>query len=245
VDRRIDIRPAPPAYLGALLISAGVHGGVLIWAASPSPSVPVAAPSAPAPVALLSLAPPERAVVPPVAKPNPAPARSENAPAPVRPKPVSRPVSRATVPSPAPEREAVAPSPPAATSPSLAASAGAAEPEPSAPAGPEQAASPAPAASQSEGEPPLITVPRFRHPPAPASYPKRAMDTNQQGTVLVRALVGTDGRPRVVRVWETSGFRLLDNAAETAVRGWIFEPAYWNGRHTEAWVQVPVHFVLR
>lgn len=147
-----------------------------------------------------------------------------------------RPVSHPTKPPPpSPVREVTKPSVPAALP--LAPAVGPAGPEPE----PEQARDPDPVPA----EPPLITVPRFRHPPAPASYPKRAMDTNQQGTVLVRALVGTDGRPRDVRIWETSGFRLLDTAAEAAVRGWTFEPAYWNGRHTEAWVQVPVHFVLR
>jgi len=212
-----------------LLVSAGVHGGLLIWATTrpPPSSMAAAAPVAALSVTMVTLA--QDTPASPLA-----PALSDPLPPQVRPKPAPRPVARPTKSPPlSPVREAVLPTSPAA--PPLATATGTADAEPE----PEQVRDTTPA------EPPLITVPRFRHPPAPASYPKRAMDTNQQGTVLVRALVGTDGRPRDVRIWETSGFRLLDSAAETAVRGWNFEPAYWNGRITEAWVQVPVHFVLR
>jgi len=107
------------------------------------------------------------------------------------------------------------------------------------------AAAPPAAQPEPSAEPPLITTPRFRHPPAPAAYPARARAGNQQGTVLVRVLIGPDGKPRQIRIWETSGFHLLDAAAEAAVRGWQFEPASSNGRDIEAWVQVPVHFALR
>lgn len=80
--------------------------------------------------------------------------------------------------------------------------------------------------------------------PAP-SYPAAALRAGQQGTVLLRVLVGTDGRPAEVSVQTSSGHRVLDLAARSQVlRSWRFQPAMQNGQAVQAYGLVPVSFSL-
>jgi protein TonB len=90
-----------------------------------------------------------------------------------------------------------------------------------------------------------VTVARFRSPPAPPNYPKRAVAMSQEGVAIVRALIDAEGNAREIRLWRSSGFTLLDEAALQAVRGWAFEPARSAGRAVTAWVEIPVNFQLR
>ena len=73
-------------------------------------------------------------------------------------------------------------------------------------------------------------------------YPVEAYRRREEGTVLVGATVGADGRPADVAVVRRSGSRELDQAAVDAVRQWHFEPAVRGGREVAAEVQVPVTF---
>lgn len=73
-------------------------------------------------------------------------------------------------------------------------------------------------------------------------YPVEAYRLREEGTVLVAATVGADGRPAGVQVVRRSGSRELDQAAVDAVRQWTFEPAIRSGRAVTAEVQVPVTF---
>lgn len=80
--------------------------------------------------------------------------------------------------------------------------------------------------------------------PAPA-YPQSARRRNEQGTVILRVLVGADGLVRRVEIVETSGFDALDNAAVEAVRRrWHFIAAHRGGAAIESWVRVPIRFSL-
>ena len=85
--------------------------------------------------------------------------------------------------------------------------------------------------------------PLARSNPRPA-YPAQARRERQEGTVIVRVLVGTDGRPQEVTLAQTSGYPLLDEAALRGVRRWTFTPAKAGGRAISAEVQVPVRFNL-
>lgn len=86
---------------------------------------------------------------------------------------------------------------------------------------------------------------RYRNAPAPV-YPRRAMLDGATGTVLLRVVVGVDGRPIEVSVARSSGHRDLDNAARSQVlRRWSFEPAMIEGRAVEAMGLVPIEFALR
>jgi TonB family protein len=71
----------------------------------------------------------------------------------------------------------------------------------------------------------------------PAEYPPGvAID----GTVLVQALVGTDGLVKEVKVIKS--VPELDAAAVAAVKRWRFKPATTNGKPLAVWVAVPVRF---
>lgn len=73
-------------------------------------------------------------------------------------------------------------------------------------------------------------------------YPEMAREANVDGTVMVQALVGKDGKVHDVRV--VKSIPLLDQSAQDAVRQWIFKPALANNKPVAVWVGVPVRFSL-
>jgi protein TonB len=85
----------------------------------------------------------------------------------------------------------------------------------------------------------------YRRAPPPR-YPVPARRAGMQGTVTLRVLVDTRGKPQDVVVVHGSGHPLLDRAARRKVLAdWRFEPARVNGRRVPAWALVPVVFQLR
>lgn len=74
------------------------------------------------------------------------------------------------------------------------------------------------------------------------AYPEMAREANVDGTVMVQALVGKDGKVHDVRV--VKSIPLLDQAALDAVKQWIFKPALANNKPVAVWVGVPVRFNL-
>ena len=73
-------------------------------------------------------------------------------------------------------------------------------------------------------------------------YPEMAREANVDGTVMIQALVGKDGKVHDVRV--VKSIPLLDKSAEDAVRQWVFKPALANNKPVAVWVGVPVRFNL-
>ncbi|MDQ5769282.1 energy transducer TonB [Thiothrix subterranea] len=101
------------------------------------------------------------------------------------------------------------------------------------------------AAAQAQNAVPVITNPRYRRPPSPPDYPRRALESGTEGTVIVRANVNPSGSVIAARVQKSSGNASLDAAALKAVRGWAFVPATRSGQNIESIVQVPVNFRIR
>lgn len=93
----------------------------------------------------------------------------------------------------------------------------------------------------------LVTEPifdaDFLHNPAP-SYPIFARRRQQQGTVLLRVKVSIEGKPEVIELDKSSGFKLLDEAAQNTVKTWRFVPAKRGSNAVSAWVIVPIKFEL-
>ena len=85
--------------------------------------------------------------------------------------------------------------------------------------------------------------PVYRANPAP-EYPKIARKRGYEGTVVLTVLVNEDGQVGNLWVFESSGYKVLDNAAVEAVREWVFEPGRRGDRKIEMWVQIPVMFEL-
>ena len=77
---------------------------------------------------------------------------------------------------------------------------------------------------------------------AQPQYPDLAREAGVDGTVLVQALVGKDGKVKDTRV--VKSIAMLDGAAEAAVRQWVFKPALSNNKPVAVWVAVPVKFTL-
>ena len=87
---------------------------------------------------------------------------------------------------------------------------------------------------------------RLEYAQAPApTYPRAALRSGAEGTVLLQVLVDVDGRPLQVGVNRSSGDRRLDVAArEQVLRHWRFRPAMHDGRAVQAIGLVPINFSL-
>lgn len=97
--------------------------------------------------------------------------------------------------------------------------------------------------------PVVVTAPHPVHPPryreaSRPDYPELARRQGLEGTVVLLVRVLVDGRTGEVRVKRSSGDSLLDEAAVSAARRWLFLPAMQGRRPVEAWVEVPVKFEL-
>jgi periplasmic protein TonB len=84
-------------------------------------------------------------------------------------------------------------------------------------------------------------LPEAIHKEAP-QYPDLAREASVDGTVMVQALVGKDGKVKDTRV--VKSIPMLDAAAVAAVRQWVFKPALSNNKPVAVWVAVPVKFTL-
>jgi len=73
-------------------------------------------------------------------------------------------------------------------------------------------------------------------------YPPLAKQTGLQGTVVLRALIGTDGAVREVQL--VSGPYLLAQAAMDAVLQWRYQPTLLNGQPMEVETRITVIFML-
>ena len=74
-------------------------------------------------------------------------------------------------------------------------------------------------------------------------YPDIARQSSMEGTVVVQALVGKDGKVKDTKV--VKSVPVLDDAAVAAVKRWVFKPALSNNKPVAVWVAVPVKFSLQ
>jgi TonB family protein len=77
---------------------------------------------------------------------------------------------------------------------------------------------------------------------APPKYPAEALAAQQSGNVVLRVLVGADGKPLQVEVERSSEVASLDAAAIESVEHWQFNPGMRAGQPVEGWVLVPISF---
>jgi protein TonB len=87
-------------------------------------------------------------------------------------------------------------------------------------------------------------IPVYRSNPPP-EYPAVARRRGYEGTVVVEVLVSKEGGVRDFRLFQSSGYRVLDRAATAAIKNWRFEPAKAGDEKIEMWVKVPVRFQLK
>lgn len=129
--------------------------------------------------------------------------------------------AEASVPAPG----AVLPVPPAATGDGAE----------SAPAVADAGSSPASAPAPTTYGPRTLSVREveYQRKPAPV-YPLASRRARESGVVVLRVLVDTDGRPKLVEVARSSGYRRLDDAALQAMRKARFKPYLQDGEPREA-----------
>jgi protein TonB len=62
---------------------------------------------------------------------------------------------------------------------------------------------------------------------------------------VLRVTVTAEGKPRIVKVLESSGHALLDDAAARAVARWRFQPGRRGKAPVQASIDLPVVFRLK
>ncbi len=99
-----------------------------------------------------------------------------------------------------------------------------------------------PAAAPGRVELPSSDAAYLRNPPP--VYPPRSRQFGEQGRVVVRVLVDTEGLPQRAQVHQTSGHARLDQAALATVLQWRYVPGRRAGVPEAMWLNVPISFVL-
>lgn len=168
----------------------------------------------------------------PVVAPEPPP------PLPSPPKPQPKTV-RTPTPRPAPAPLPVTNAPPSDNAPVVSA-------EPPAPSNAPVTAAPV-TAPEAPPAPPRIELPSsnaaYLQNPAP-TYPAISKRMGEQGKVVLRVFIGTDGLPQKIELNRSSGFERLDRQAQETVSRWKFVPGKRNGVPEAMWYHVPINFVL-
>lgn len=105
----------------------------------------------------------------------------------------------------------------------------------------------APAAPPAPPAPPRIVLPSsdadYLANPRPA-YPPLSKRLGEQGKVVVRVLIGTDGTAQKAEIRTSSGFDRLDQAALATVQRWRYVPGKRDGVPEAMWFNIPINFVL-
>lgn len=86
-------------------------------------------------------------------------------------------------------------------------------------------------------------VPQFGSCAKP-EWPKEALRHEYQGTVTLAFLIGADGAVRQSRIEKSSGYELLDLAAQEGMKRCTFKPATQNGQPVETWTKMQYVWTL-
>lgn len=179
-------------------------------------------------------------------KPTPPPPPPPPAPPPPPPK-VQKPVVKPKAPAPPPAPKPMAIKDP---TPAPAAPVGVIEPPPPAPPIEQPVAvAPAPPAPPPPAPPapPKVQMPStdasYLQNPSPV-YPAISRRLGEQGKVIVRVLIGTNGQPERAEIKQSSGFDRLDRSAMEYVMKCRYVPGKVNGVVQAMWYEAPVNYVL-
>jgi len=84
---------------------------------------------------------------------------------------------------------------------------------------------------------------RLHHPPR---YPAEAVKNHEEGTVMLKVLIGPHGKPMkaLVDAKATHASQTLIDAAKAAVADWRFSPKMVDGKAVKGWARIPVTFKI-
>ncbi len=153
------------------------------------------------------------------------------------PKPIPTPLTTSTTPSPAPAPQAAAPT------------AAASEPSKNTPATSSTATNATPAANVTaqSNNPVKVGVSvnaSYASTNVKPPYPRLAQKLGEEGSVVVRVLVSTEGLADKVELKKSSGSTILDQAALDTFKKWRFNPATVDGKPVADWFDIQFKFSL-
>ncbi|MES2756043.1 MAG: energy transducer TonB [Pseudomonadota bacterium] len=70
------------------------------------------------------------------------------------------------------------------------------------------------------------------------AYPEEELKQLHQGTVMLRLLIGEDGKVKESRVAKSSGYPALDEAALVGISKCSFNPPMVNGKPVNSWIHL-------
>jgi protein TonB len=167
----------------------------------------------------------------------------------VKPQPPSKPTP-VVQPKPQPVQRKVKPQPPSKPTPVVQPSPVVAQAAPAeaAPIVPTPASAPAVGNQRPNTTPSLAVVlpstdADYLNNPTPP-YPRISRRMGEQGTVVIRVFINTEGRAERAEIRTSSGYTRLDDVALDTVKRWRFVPGKRAGVPEAMWFNVPLRFVL-
>jgi protein TonB len=76
----------------------------------------------------------------------------------------------------------------------------------------------------------------------PVKYPAQAKKNGITGKVIVRCLVGVDGKAGKLEIVESDPEGIFDDSALSTLKYWQFRPGIKGGELVATWVKVPFKF---
>lgn len=76
----------------------------------------------------------------------------------------------------------------------------------------------------------------------PVKYPAQAKKEGITGKVIVRCLIGVDGKAGKFEVVESEPAGIFDDSALSTLKYWQFRPGIKSGELVATWVRVPFNF---
>ncbi len=83
----------------------------------------------------------------------------------------------------------------------------------------------------------------YLHNPPPI-YPRMSKRLGEQGTVVLRVLIGVNGQAEKIEIFKSSGFDRLDQAATETAAKWRYKPGQRMGQTEAMWFNLPIRFEL-
>ena len=76
------------------------------------------------------------------------------------------------------------------------------------------------------------------------TYPLIARKKGWEGRVIIQAEIDREGNVSEIKVIESSGFKVLDNASLETLKKWKFTPAKIGNKVVDDRVNIPVKFII-
>jgi TonB family protein len=91
---------------------------------------------------------------------------------------------------------------------------------------------------------PGVTTPAAANLHIASDYPVLSIVLREEGTTILAFVIGTDGRPGIPTVVQSSGSLRLDDASKEALRAWVYKPALMGGAPTACLQRAQVKWLI-